>query len=213
MKLYAYYRSSCSYRVRIVLAWKGVAYETLAVNLAPAVEAQRAQAFSAINPLQQVPVLIWQEGDHTFRLTQSVAIVEYLEARFPEPRLLPDDPWQVAKVREAVQVVNSGIQPLQNSRLQSFIRAQAGEQAELAFRLDAIRRGLEVLEKLASEHRGPFFLGSAPTLADVFIVPQLYNARRFGLELHAFPRLLELDGEARRLPAFQAAAPERQPDA
>jgi maleylpyruvate isomerase len=215
IKLYSYYRSSSSYRVRIVLAHKRIPYDYVAVNLAPSALAQERPEYEPINALRQVPVLEFQEaGGVTRRLTQSVAIAEYLEQRWPEPPLLPDDPWQRAKVREAVQIVNSGIQPLQNARTLRILRELAGAEVETRYREDVLARGLSALEAAARALAGGrFFAGDQLSLADVFLVPQLYNARRFRIDLGRYPRLCQLERAALAEPAFQAADPARQPDA
>lgn len=210
MKLYSYFRSSSSYRVRVALALKGVKYEYIPVDLSPAVHAQLEGDFEQINVLRQIPVLIWDENGAEHKLTQSVAIIEYLEERWPEPALLPADPLERAKVREAVEIVNSGIQPLQNPSTLKVLRDGAGKEVETHFRNRVIARGLAALEQRA---RGPFFAGSALSMADLFIVPQLYNARRYHVDLREFPRLCELESACLALPAFRAAEPARQPDA
>jgi maleylpyruvate isomerase len=213
MRLYSYYRSSCSYRVRIGLALKGVAYEYVPVNIAPGVKAQSTEAYGGINPMRQVPVLEWTDHGQQLQLTQSVAILEYLEERWPAPALLPKDALARARVRQAVEVVNSGIQPLQNSKLLEKLRDSAGVGVEEHWRDAVIRQGLFTLERLALAQDGPFFLGRTPCLADLFILPQLYNARRFDVSLASFPRLLALESHALTQEAFQRAHPDRQPDA
>jgi maleylpyruvate isomerase len=210
MKLYSYWRSSSAYRVRIVLALKGVPYEYVPIDVLPAVSAQRSAAFAAINPLCQVPTLEWTQGDRTLRLTQSVAIAELLDELHPDPPLLPKQPLPRARVRELVEIVNAGVQPLQNTGTLAELRRLGGEQAAQDWAVRAISHGLSALEAHAGT--GRFLVGDAPTLADVFLVPQLYNARRFGIEL-TFPRLLAVEAAACALPAFERARPEAQPDA
>lgn len=213
MKLYSYYRSSSSYRVRIGLALKGIPHEYVAVNIAPTTKAQNAEPFGSVNPMRQVPVLEWMEAGLPVRLTQSVAILEYLEERWPNPSLLPQDALARARVREAVEIVNAGIQPLQNTKLLEQLRVHASAEVEERWRNDAISQGLSALEAHALRQSGPFFLGSEPSMADLFIVPQLYNARRYGIPLHAFPRLTSLEAHALSHPAFRSAHPDAQPDA
>ncbi|HEX5659036.1 MAG TPA: maleylacetoacetate isomerase [Polyangiales bacterium] len=208
MRLYSYWRSSSAYRVRIVLALKAVPYEYVAVNLLPTICEQRSEAFAAINPMQQVPTLEWTDGS---RLTQSVAIVELLDELHPEPPLLPKQPLLRARVREIVELINSGIQPLQNTATLAELRRLGGEDAARSWAASALAQGLAALEARAQP--GRFLVGDAPSLADVFLVPQLYNARRFGLALEAYPRLLAAEVAANALPAFQRARPEAQPDA
>jgi maleylpyruvate isomerase len=211
MKLYSYYRSSSSYRVRIVLAFKGLPYEYVAVSLAPERLAQLEPDFERINPMRQIPVLMLNEAGQETRLTQSVAIVEYLEERWPEPTLYPRDALARARVREAVEIVNSGIQPLQNPSTLRVLDQAGGRELEHGFRNAVIERGLASLERAAAS-MGPFFAGEAPTMADVFIVPQLLNARRFEIPLSRFARLLRLEQAALAHPAFEAAHPSNQPD-
>ncbi len=212
MKLYSYFRSSSSYRVRVALALKGVAYEYLALDLSPDACAQLTDDFTRVNPMQQIPVLVWTEGGIEQRLTQSVAIIEYLDERFPNPPLLPKDPLARARVREAVQIVNAGIQPLQNPGTLRFLHEHAGHEASKRFRNEAIEKGLAALEHLAQRAGGPHFLGDPLSMADLYIVPQLYNARRYHVELAPFPRLRAIEAGCLTLSAFRAAAPENQPD-
>jgi maleylpyruvate isomerase len=214
MRLYSYSRSSASYRVRIALALKGVPYEYTAIDISRAVNAQGEESYGQVNPMRQVPVLEWRDAERTLhRLTQSVAIVEYLEERFPVPSLFARDPLARARQREAVELVNAGIQPLQNSQTLAALNRAGGQQLEECFRNEAIARGLCALELLAQAQEGPFFSGEAPSVADVFIIPQLYNARRFGVELASVPRLVAIEERALALAAFRAAHPDRQPDA
>jgi maleylpyruvate isomerase len=213
MRLYSYWRSSCAYRVRIILGLKGLPYEYVPIDIAPAVSAQRADAYAAINPMQQVPTLEWTEGERVVRLTQSVAIAELLDERYPDPPLLPAQPLARARVRELVEVVNAGIQPLQNSGVLAELRRLEGDAAARGWAAHAMTRGLAALEAHAQHHAGRFLVGDTPTLADAFLVPQLYNARRFGVELGAYTRLLAVDAAAAALPAFERARPEAQPDA
>jgi maleylpyruvate isomerase len=212
MKLYSYWRSSSSWRVRIVLAYKNIAYEYAAVNLAPN-SAHHFSEDSAPNPLRQVPVLEWQEGERSLRLTQSVAIAEYLEERYPNPPLLPQAALARARVRQVVEIINSGIQPLHNSGTLADLRSLSDEERVQAFARSKIERGLSALEALALAHAGRFSVGDSPTLADVFLVPQLYVARRFRVELIPYPKLGEIEGALSSLPAFERAHPDRQPDA
>ena len=213
MRLYSYYRSSASYRVRVALALKRIDYEYIPVDISNQMRAQATDAFEAINPMGQVPVLEWAgEGGEIRRLAQSSAIVEYLEEIRPEPPLLPQSAWARAKIREAVQIVNAGIQPLQNLHTLNVLRAAAGPTLEARFRDESIARGLVALERAACEHEGPFFFGVSPSIADVFIIPQLYNARRFGVAVGE-GRLKEIEQEAANHAAFKAAHPDQQPDA
>lgn len=204
MRLYSYWRSSASYRARIVLALKRIEYEYVAVDISKKALQQHTQAFAGVNPMRQVPVLTWVEDGREQRLTQSVAICEFLDERWPTPRLLPKDPLERALVREAMEIVNSGIQPLQNFYVFSGDTKGAAE---------VIARGLSTLERRARAQPSSYFVGETPTLADVFIIPQLFSARRFGVSLEEYPWLSSIEHRALSLDAFASARPERQPDA
>lgn len=204
MKLYSYWRSSASYRVRIVLALKSIEYEYVAVDISKQALEQRAPGYEEINAMRRVPVLEWSENGRDHRLTESVAICEYLNERWPSPPLLPERPLDRARVREAVEIVNSGIQPLQNQSLVSGDGTGAP---------DRIAQGLLALERRARACGFPYFAGEGPTLAEVFLVPQLYGARRFGVDLEGCPTLLSIERRAQSLESFAAAHPDRQPDA
>ncbi|HEY6078341.1 MAG TPA: maleylacetoacetate isomerase [Polyangiaceae bacterium] len=210
MKLWSYWRSSSAYRVRIALGLKGLSYEYVAVQLRAGGE-QHQGAFAGINPMRQVPALEVGEAGQAAVLVQSMAIIEYLDERFPEPPLLPGSALDRAHVRALAELVNSGIQPLQN--LDVLNELEKGGLERQAWSRHFIARGLAALELSARDRAGAFLVGDAPTLADVYLVPQLYNARRFALALDAYPTLTRADDSARALPAFQAALPERQPDA
>lgn len=211
-KLYGYWRSSCSYRVRIALGLKGIAYETVPVHLLKDGGQQRADAYRARNPMAQVPLLeIEHEPGLVVELTQSVAILEYLEERFPQPALLPSCAYLRARVRKCVEIVNSGVQPLQNLSLLGELKRLGGDAA--AFAKAANERGLAALEAEAESAGGAFMIGDELTLADVMLVPQVYSARRFGVDLAAYPTLASIDARLAELPAFAAAHPDRQPDA
>lgn len=213
MKLYSYFRSSSAWRVRTVLAYKNIPYEYVSVNLAPDSLGQDSAAYSSVNPMRQVPTLEWTEGDHVIRLTQSVAIVEYLEETRPLPHLLPKDPVLRAHVRRAVELVNSGIQPLQNSKTLAQVREIGTESDVTEWAESAMSRGFEALETHARTIGRSFSVGDQLSLADVYLVPQLYNARRFGIDLVRYPRLLEIEENLTSLPAFVKAHPDVQPDA
>lgn len=206
--LYGYWRSSAAYRVRIALALKGLAWETAPVDLRRG--EQLDEGFAGLNPNRRVPVLV--EGKAL--LTQSLAIIEYLEELQPEPPLLPRQPLERARVRAACQLIACDIHPLGNSGVMAALRDRFG--ADEAARADWARhwiaRGFAALEVMAAKG-GPYLLGKAITMADVLLVPQMYNARRFGVDLTPFPLLVAADASMQALPAVEAARPEAQPDA
>jgi len=208
-KLYGYWRSSSSWRVRIGLGLKGLAYEYAAVDLRTG--AQFSSPHAERNAMGQVPVLEVVEEGRTLHLVQSVAILEWLEERFPSPPLLPDERNARARVRALVEHVNSGIQPFQNSSPLRWLREHGG--LDEAWAREWIGRGLAGLEGAVRRGAGRFCHGDAVTLADVFVVPQLYGARRYGVDVGAFPTLLRVEESCRMLEAFRLALPEVQPDA
>jgi maleylpyruvate isomerase len=209
--LYSYWRSSSAWRVRIGLHLKGIAYDYRAVDLREG--AQFADAHRARNPLGQIPVLeVGGDGGPVRHLAQSMAILEFLEERFPSSPLLPADAYGRARVRMVAEIVNSGIQPFQNQAPQKWLHArQAGLEKEWVQHW--VSTGMAALERAVASGAGRYAHGDAVTLADVYIVPQLYGARRFGIDLAGCPTLLSVEAACRELPAFQAAEPERQPDA
>jgi maleylpyruvate isomerase len=213
MKLYSYWRSSCAYRVRIVLNLKGLSYEYVPVNIAPGVSEQASEAYTAVNPLRQVPTLEWEEAGTIVRLTQTVAIAEYVEEHVSEPPLLPKAPLVRARVREAVEIVNSGTQPLQNTGVLNEMRRLDSEAGAQRWAARVMQNGLCALETRARLHAGKFLVGDAISLADVFLIPQLYNARRVGLDIMQFPRLLDVEAQVLSLEPVTRARPENQPDA
>jgi maleylpyruvate isomerase len=210
MKLYGYWRSSCSWRVRIALNLKGLSYEYLPVNLAEGVQ-HRAE-YRAVSPSGTVPTLELVEGGRTIRLQQSLAILEYLEELHPTPALLPRDPVLRARARMLAELINSGIQPLQNLKVIQYVEGSLKGDKK-AFAAHFIREGLEALEKMAQESAGAFLVGEQPTFADICLVPQLYGARRFGVDLEPFPLLLRVEKNCNENPAFAAAHADKQPDA
>jgi maleylpyruvate isomerase len=227
VKLYDYWRSSSAWRARIALHWKGVAFERQPVNLlgapdAPSASDARARGeqheatFTALNPFAQVPVLELDDaesgGSPVRQLAQSLAILEYLEECYPEPPLLPADRLLRARARQLALMVVSGIQPMQNmSTLRYVKRALGGEPT--AFVQHFIAPGLAALEAVASEtSKGSFLVGDSVSFADVCLVPQLYAARRFAVDLQRLPILLRAEAACAVLPAFAAAHPDQQSD-
>lgn len=211
MKLWTYYRSTCSWRVRIALAYKELDYEASPVHLTRDGGQQHEVAFRQRNPMAQVPLLEVDEAPGS-PLAQSMAILEYLEERYPRPPLLPADPLARARARQLAELVNSGIQPLQNLSVRVYVRDVLGGN-ERAWAQHFISRGLAALEALAADTAGRFLVGDAVSLADLCLVPQLAAARRQEVELGPFPRLTTIEAECAKLPAFIKAHADAQPDA
>jgi maleylpyruvate isomerase len=210
LRLYTYWRSSSAWRVRIGLGLKGLAHELVPVDLAA--QEQFGEAHRARNPMAQVPVLEVEEGGRALRLPQSMAILEWLEERYPDPPLLPADLDGRARVRALAEHVNSGIQPMQNAIVLRMLREKVpGWDREWARFF--ISSGLDALERAARDGAGRFCHGDAPGLADCYLVPQLYNARRFGVDLAPYPSLRRIEEACAALAPFQSAHPDRQPDA
>ncbi|HEY0096670.1 MAG TPA: maleylacetoacetate isomerase [Archangium sp.] len=212
MKLHGYWRSSCSWRVRIALNLKGLSYEYVPVHLVKDGGQQHSEAYRALNPLRTVPTLEFTEGGRVHHLSQSLAILEYLEERHPSPALLPADPLLRARVRMLSEVVNSGIQPLQNLMVLQHVKSEwKGD--DKAWAAHWIDRGLGALHAMAQETAGRYCVGDSVSFADVCLVPQLYSARRFGVDLQPYGLLTRVEAACASLPAFQAAHADRQPDA
>ncbi|MFG3596449.1 maleylacetoacetate isomerase [Bradyrhizobium sp. RDI18] len=209
MRLHGYFRSSAAYRVRIALNLKGLTAEHLPHHLRKG--EQIAPDYLAINPQGLVPTL---EGDDGAVLTQSLAIIEWLDETHPHPPLLPKDPLRRAKVRAFALAIACDIHPVQNLKVLARLR-QIGlpEEKVTEWAAWANREGLAACETLIKGENGPFCFGDTPTVADLCLVPQLANARRFGVDVSAFSRLLEAEAAAKPMKAFTDAAPDRQPDA
>jgi maleylpyruvate isomerase len=213
LRLYSYWRSSCSWRVRLALELKGLQYEIVPVHLIRAGGQQHAQEYSATNPLRQVPVLELAMDGHLVRVAQSLAIIELLEELYPEPALLPDNALQRARARQIAEMVNAGIQPVQNLFVLNELGRLFQGADKKAWSRGFIQRGLSAIEALARETAGRFLVGDQVTVADLCVVPQLYNARRFELGLDEFPTLLRAEAACAELSAFLRAHPTAQPDA
>jgi maleylpyruvate isomerase len=211
LKLYGYFRSSAAYRVRIALGLKGLPYEYAAVHLRKG--EQGGEAYRALNPAQLVPALVDERG----AFIQSLAIIEYLEERYPQPPLLPETPEERARVRAIALAIACDVHPLDNLRVLRYLVRTVGTSEEVkdAWYRHWIDVGLEALETQLSRERatGVFCHGDAPTLADCCLVPQLANARRAAIPLDAYPTLRRIEARCNALPAFAEAAPDRQPDA
>jgi maleylpyruvate isomerase len=208
MRLYSYWRSSSSWRVRIALEHKGLPYEIVPVNLiAEGGGEQHTPDHVQRNPLEQVPVL---EVGGRF-LSQSVAIMELLEELHPAPPMLPKDPWARAEVRRMVETVVSGIQPMQNPGTTKRVKQLGGDEKTWASHYVSL--GLEALERYAKDTAGRFSVGDTVTFADACLVPQLYSARRFAVALEPYPTLLRVEAECLALAAFQMSHPQKHPGA
>jgi maleylacetoacetate isomerase len=210
VKLYTYFRSSAAYRVRIALNLKGLDYEAVPIHLTKDGGQQRKPDYVAVNPMMRVPSLVLSGGEV---LTQSLAIIEYLDETFPDPPLLPADALDRAKVRAVAQLIACDIHPLNNlAPLQYLKRQLKHEQNEIdAWYHHWILHGFAALESMLGP--GPYACGARVTLADLCLVPQVYNARRLKVPLEAFPRITAVDAACLKLPAFDWARPENQPDA
>jgi maleylpyruvate isomerase len=213
MKLYSYFRSSASYRVRIALNLKGLEYDFQPVHLVRDGGHQHRPEFRAVNPQALVPVLV--DGPET--LTQSLAILEYLEETHPEPPLLPRAPAERARVRALALVIACEVHPLNNLRVLNYLTSRHGlkEGAKTEWYRHWVEQGLGALETSVAESplTGRFCHGDTPGIADCCLVPQLFNARRFGCDLSVYPALLAIERHCQELAAFRDAAPEQQPDA
>jgi maleylacetoacetate isomerase len=212
MQLHTYFRSSASYRVRIALNLKGLPARQVGVHLNRGGGEQFNPSFKALNPQALVPVLM--EG--AFTLSQSLAIMEYLEERYPTPALLPTSVEDRARVRQYALAIACDIHPLNNLRVLKYLTGTMGlsEEAKNTWVKNWVGLGLQALEtELAVQRNGDFCVGNQPTMADCCLVPQLFNAKRFGVDLAAYPTLQAIDTACQELPAFQAAQPAAQPDA
>lgn len=207
MKLYTYFRSSAAYRVRIALNLKGVSYESVSVNLLKG--EQREAGYKTLNPQMRVPSL--DVGGTT--LIQSPAILEYLDEVYPDPPLLPMGAVNRAKVRAIASLIACDIHPLNNSGTIGYLKNRLGHDQATADAWYAhwVREGFDAIEAMLGP--GPYAFGAKITLADVYLVPQVFNARRFNVPLEAYPKVVAVDAACAELKAFQDAAPANQPDA
>lgn len=212
MKLFGYWRSGTTYRVRLALALKGIEARTVPVDLTQA--EHRGDAFRALNPSGAVPTLQLDDGT---LISQSSAIIEYLEERFPEPALLPLGAKARARVRQMAGIIGMDIHPVQNLRIQKYLKQQLDQpQAEVDAWINTwVTDGFAALEALlaADPTRGSFCFGGRPGMAECYLIPQLYSARRFGVDVSPFTHILAVEEAAKALAAFTQAAPERQPEA
>ena len=208
-RLYGYWRSSAAYRVRIALNIKGLDYEQVAIDLRAG--QQKTPEYLRHNPHGLVP---WYEEDGV-GLAQSAAIIEYLEERYPEPPLLPTDPAERAAVRAICQLVACEIHPLNNLRVLNYLRSDwnCDEEQVLIWYRHWIAEGMAMLERQLERTAGRYCFGDQVTMADVFLVPQVYNARRYRCPLAAYPKVCWVEANCNALRPFELAMPERQPDA
>ena len=210
MKLYSYFRSSAAYRVRIALNLKGIAYETTSIHLVKDGGHNKRPEFRAVNPQMRVPTLVTPGGD---TLIQSLAIIEYLDEIEPEPPLLPKDPVARAKARALADLIACDIHPLNNTSPLRYLKHELHQEQSA---IDAwyhhwVLSGFEALEALIEP--GPYACGKPVTIADLCLVPQVYNARRLKVPLDKFAKIVAVDAACLKLPAFERARPENQPDA
>jgi maleylacetoacetate isomerase len=210
VKLYSYFRSSAAYRARIAFNLKGVAYDMESIHLTRGGGQQHGAAYRAINPQQRVPALALDNGEV---LLQSLAIIEYLDETHPQPPLLPTDPVARAHVRAIAQVIACDIHPLNNTSPLFYLKNTLKHDQDTinAWYAHWITIGFEAIETLLRP--GPYAYGAQPTLADICLVPQVANARRFNVPLDRFPKIVAVDAACLKLPAFDKARPENQPDA
>ena len=211
MKLYSFFRSGTSHRLRIALALKGISFETIAIDLRK--DEHLGERFRNVNPQGFVPALV----DGSLTLTQSPALLEWLEETHPEPALLPRDPVARARVRALAAIVGCDVHPINNRRILNRLRSQFGadEAAVNAWCGEWIGAGFDAYLALLEAHspRGDFSWGNTPGMADIYLVPQIESARRFAVELKRWPKLLAIEQACMALPAFSQAAPMLQADA
>uniref|UniRef100_UPI0037E8BFFC maleylacetoacetate isomerase isoform X2 n=1 Tax=Semicossyphus pulcher TaxID=241346 RepID=UPI0037E8BFFC len=201
--LHGYFRSSCSWRVRIAFALKGIEYDQVPVNLIEDGGQQRTKEFKTLNPMQQVPAV---EIDG-FLLSQSLAVVQYLDETRPGTRLLPEDPKKRAQVRMISDLIASGIQPLQNLSVIQKVGAE-----KVPWSQHFIDRGFQALEPILKQTAGKYCVGDEISMADICLVPQVYNAERFKVDLEQFPTIKRLNQTLLEIDAFKVSHPHSQPD-
>lgn len=203
--LYHYWRSSCSWRVRWALELKNISYKSVAVNLLK--QEQKTSSYLSKNPTAQVPCIEYQ-GEY---LGESIAIIEWLDEKFPGHKLFPSDPWSKAKVRQLVGVLASGTQPIQNLKILKQVDAIGGNRTDWGKKY--ISEGLEVYESLIQNTAGSFSFGGSITAADLCLIPQVYNAKRFGVDMSQFPICERIYQSSLKLSSCDKAAPHNQPGA
>lgn len=206
LKLYDYWRSSAAYRLRIALHLKGVAFESVEISLHPDVRAQHSDKYRALNPQMRVPAI---EVDGQV-VGQSMAILEWLEETYPTPSILPADPLLRLRARALADTIACDVHPLNNPSVLNVLKGTYGADGDAisVWYADWITRGFTALEAQVAGHDTPFLFGDAPTIAEITLIPQIYNAQRFDVDLTPFPTLMKIDAACRNLPAFAAATPE-----
>ncbi|MGH1477168.1 MAG: maleylacetoacetate isomerase [Geminicoccales bacterium] len=209
MQLYDYWRSSAAYRVRIALQMKGLEAEQIPVDLRAG--GQRADEYLAVNPQGLVPFFV----DGELRISQSLAIIEYLEEAYPKDPVLPKDPIQRATSRAIAQIIALDVHPLNNLRVLQLLESEfgAGQKKRGNWYHHWLAKGFEAVEVMVKEAPGDFCIGDQPTLADICMVPQVYNAKRYEFDLRAYPTIRAINERCHEIEAFQRAAPQHQPDA
>jgi maleylacetoacetate isomerase len=209
MKLYNYFRSSAAYRVRIALALKDIPFDSVFVHLSKDGGHHKRPEYRAVNPQMRLPALALSSGE---TLIQSLAIIEYLDEVFPDPPLLPAEAVERARVRAAAQIVACDIHPLNNSGTIAYLRKLGHDDAAInEWYASWVTAGFDAIEAIIRP--GSYAFGSHVTLADICLVPQIYNARRFKVPLDRFPKILGVEAACNKLPAFDTSRPENQPDA
>lgn len=208
--LYTYYRSSTAYRARIALNYKGLTYQQQAVHLLEGGGQQHKPEYRALNPAGEVPTLIHNGKS----LSQSFAIIEYLDELYPQPPLFPQSAFERAKVRQICEHINCGIHPIANLKVQQYLTQKLGasEEQKNQWLQYWIKEGLTALEKLLEQNAGDFAFGDTVTAADLFVVPQVFSAKRFGVNSEEFPNLHRVSSNAVKIDAFVRAHPHVQPD-
>lgn len=206
IKLYDYWRSSACYRLRIAFHLKGLAFESEEVSLHPDVLAQNSDAYRAINPQQRVPTVVIDGQTHT----QSMAVLDWLEETYPEPAFLPSDPHMRLRARAFADTVACDIHPLNNSSVLKYLKEEFGADQKVVTDWYAtwVVRGFDALEVNARKTETRFAFGDVPGLAEICLIPQIYNARRFNIDVSDYPRLLDIEASCLELTEFQKAAPE-----
>jgi maleylpyruvate isomerase len=212
MRLYGFWRSTATWRVRIALQHKSISYEYVPVHLLRDGGEQHRAEFRAMNPMRHVPVLEIEEGGRVHHLAESMAILEFLEESVPSPPLLPTNAFSRVRARQLALLIVSGIQPLQNTKVQRWVHDQLHAD-EKQWARHWVTLGLDALEQLTQETAGTFCVGEELSFADVCLVPQLHFSRRIGVDVERYPTLCRIESACAKRPAFIASHADRQPDA